>query len=66
MPPRRARVPVEQIPTARARKRPAIPASQLALALGGRVDAVYGYSFILTDINVTDRSGSVGWIEVRS
>lgn len=51
---RRTRIPVERIPTARARKRRTIPATQLALALEGRIDAVYGYSFILTDLDVTD------------
>ncbi|MGB4779544.1 transposase [Microbacterium sp.] len=51
---RRTRIPVEMIPTARARKRRTIPAAQLTLALDGLVDAVYGYSFILTDIDLTD------------
>lgn len=51
---RRTRIPVEQIPTARARKRRTVPAGQLTLALEGHVDAVYGYSFILTDLNLTD------------
>ena len=51
---RRTRIPVELIPTARARKRRTIPAGQLALALEGRIDAVYGYSFILTDLNLDD------------
>lgn len=51
---RRTRIPVERIPTARARKRRTIPATQLALALEGRIDAVYGYSFILTDLNLDD------------
>lgn len=51
---RRTRIPVDLIPTARARKRRTIPASQLALALEGRIDAVYGYSFILTDIGLDD------------
>ena len=51
---RRTRIPVEQIPTARARKRRTIPDTQLTLALEGRIDAVFGYSFILTDIPVTD------------
>ena len=36
------------------RKRRTIPATQLALALEGRVDAVYGYSFILTDLDLDD------------
>jgi len=51
---RRTRIPVERIPTERARKRRTIPKDQLALALEGRLDAVYGYSFILTDLDVTD------------
>lgn len=51
---RRTRIPVERIPTARARKRRTIPDTQLALALEGRIDAVYGYSFILTDLNLDD------------
>lgn len=51
---RRTRIPVEMIPTARARKRRTIPAGQLALALEGKIDAVFGYSFILTDIDLTD------------
>lgn len=51
---RRTRIPVDKVPTARARKRRTIPDSQLALALEGRIDAVYGYSFVLTDIDLTD------------
>ncbi len=51
---RRTRIPVEKIPTSRARKRRTIPDTQLALALEGRIDAVYGYSFILTDLDLTD------------
>ena len=51
---RRTRIPVEKVPTARARKRRTIPDTQLALALEGRIDAVYGYSFILTDLNLDD------------
>lgn len=51
---RRTRIPVEQIPTARARKRRTIPAGQLTLALDGKIDAVFGYSFILTDLNLDD------------
>lgn len=56
---RRTRIPVERIPTARARKRRTIPATQLALALQGRIDAVYGYSFILTDLNLDDPEGTI-------
>ena len=50
---RRTRVPVDRIPTGRARKRRIIDERQLALALEGRIDAVYGYSFILTNIDVS-------------
>lgn len=49
---RRTRIPVEKIPTARARKRRTIPAEQLTLALDGRCEHVYAYSFILTDLPV--------------
>lgn len=51
---RRTRIPVERIPTARARKRRTIPADQLTLALQGRLDAVFGYSFILTNLPLGD------------
>lgn len=51
---RRTRIPVERIPTARGRKRRTIPAAQLALALEGRIDAVFGYSFILTNLDLDD------------
>lgn len=51
---RRTRIPVEQIPTARARKRRTVPTDQLALALDGRIDAVYGYSFVLTNLEVSE------------
>ena len=51
---RRTRIPVERIPTARARKRRTINKNQLALALEGRIDEVYGYSFILTNLDVSD------------
>ena len=51
---RRTRIPAEKIPTERARKRRTIPKDQLALALEGRIDHVYGYSFILTNLDVTD------------
>lgn len=51
---RRTRIPVERIPTARARKRRTIDKGQLALALEGRIDEVYGYSFILTNMDVSD------------
>jgi hypothetical protein len=51
---RRTRIPVERIPTERARKRRTIPKDQLALALNGRIEAVFGYSFILTNLDVSD------------
>ncbi|WP_164520515.1 IS1380 family transposase [Specibacter cremeus] len=51
---RRTRIPVDRIPTARARKRRTIDKNQLTLALEGRIDEVYGYSFILTNLDVSD------------
>lgn len=51
---RRTRIPVEKIPTERARKRRTIPKDQLVLALEGRIDQVFGYSFILTNLDVSD------------
>lgn len=51
---RRTRIPAERIPTGRARKRRTIPAGQLELALEGRLDAVFGYSFILTNLDLPD------------
>lgn len=50
---RRTRIPTERIPTARARKRRTIPADQLTLALDGRLEHVYGYSFVLTNLPVS-------------
>ena len=47
---RRTRIPIENLPRGRARKARTIPAGQYALALEGRLDAVYGYSFFLTDM----------------
>lgn len=60
---RRSRVPVDKIPTARARKRRTIPKDQLALALGGKLEHVYGYSFILTNLDVStpERLAEVEW-----
>lgn len=49
---RRTRIPIDRIPTGRARKRRTIPKNQLALALEGRIDEVFGYSFILTNLPV--------------
>ena len=51
---RRTRIPLERIPTGRARKRRTIPTEQLTLALEGRLDAVFGYSFILTNLDLID------------
>ncbi|MGY5885040.1 IS1380 family transposase [Modestobacter lacusdianchii] len=51
---RRTRIPVERIPTERARKRRTIPKDQLVLALEGRLEHVFGYSFILTNLDVSD------------
>lgn len=50
---RRVRVPAEAIPAStRARRRRAVPKDQLALALDGRVDHVFAYSFVLTNLDV--------------
>jgi hypothetical protein len=43
----------------RARRRRTIPKDQLALALDGQVDYVYGYSFILTNKAVHTTTGAV-------
>jgi hypothetical protein len=51
---RRTRIPVDHIPSARARKRRTIDKNQLTLALAGRVEHVFGYSFILTNLDVSD------------
>ncbi len=49
---RRTRIPVELIPTdARARKLRTIDKAQLALALQGKIDHVFGYSFILSNLD---------------
>jgi len=50
---RRTRIPVQKIPTERARKRRTIPKDQLTLALEGRLEYVFGYSFILTNLDVS-------------
>lgn len=50
---RRTRIPVDRLPTERARKRRTIPKDQLVLALTGRIEYVFGYSFILTNLDVT-------------
>lgn len=60
---RRTRIPAERIPTGRARKRRTIPKDQLELALDGRLDHVYGYSFILTnlDVGTDEQLAEVEW-----
>ncbi|HEY8720921.1 IS1380 family transposase [Pengzhenrongella sp.] len=60
---RRTRIPVDHIPTARARKRRTIDKNQLTLALDGQVDHVYGYSFILTNLDVSndEKLAEVEW-----
>ena len=48
---RRVRIPVEELSEdARSRRRRTVPKAQLELALEGRVEYVYAYSFILTDL----------------
>jgi hypothetical protein len=48
---RRVRIPAEELSEdVRSRRRRTVPKTQLQLALEGRVDYVYGYSFILTDL----------------
>jgi hypothetical protein len=48
---RRVRVPAEELSQdPRSRRRRTVPKAQLALALEGRVEFVYAYSFILTDL----------------
>lgn len=60
---RRTRIPTDKIPVGRARKRRTIPKDQLALALIGKVEQVYGYSFILTNLDVStpERLADVEW-----
>jgi len=51
---RRVRLDAEQISRdPRARRRRTIPADQLQLALDGELSTVYGYSFILTDLDMS-------------
>jgi hypothetical protein len=51
---RRVRIPVEAVSAdPRARRRRTIPKDQLALALEGKLDYVYGHSFILTNMDVS-------------
>ncbi len=48
---RRVRVPVEELSEdPRSRRRRTVPKAQLELAIEGRVEYVYAYSFILTDL----------------
>lgn len=57
---RRTRIRAEAVSRdPRARKRRTIPKDQLALALDGQVDHVYGYSFILTNKTVHTCDGGV-------
>jgi len=61
---RRVRIPVELVSAdPRARRRRTIPADQLTLALEGKLDHVYGYSFILTtmDVSTEERIAEVEW-----
>jgi len=51
---RRTRIPVDHIPSARARKRRTIDKNQLTLALAGQIEHVFGYSFILTNLDVSN------------
>lgn len=46
-------------PDHRARRRRTVPADQLALALNGDLDTVYGYSFILTNLPTTTAEQAV-------
>ena len=49
---RRVRIPVEELSDdPRSRRRRTVPKGQLELAIEGRVEFVYGYSFILTDLD---------------
>jgi len=49
---RRVRIPVEELSDdVRSRRRRTVPKAQLQFALEGRVEFVYGYSFILTDLD---------------
>ena len=49
---RRVRIPVDELSgDPRSRRRRTVPKDQLTLALDGRVEYVYGYSFIATDLD---------------
>lgn len=60
---RRTRIPADRIPSGRARKRRTVPKDQLALALEGDLDHVFGYSFILTNLEVAtaEQLAEVEW-----
>jgi hypothetical protein len=61
---RRVRIPVELVSAdPRARRRRTIPTDQLVLALEGKLDYVYGYSFILTnmDVSTVEKIAEVEW-----
>ena len=61
---RRVRIPVEAVSAdPRARRRRTIRKDQLALALEGKLDYVYGYSFILTNLDVSteEKIAEVEW-----
>lgn len=61
---RRVRIPVELVSAdPRARRRRTVPTDQLALALEGTLDYVYGYSFILTnmDVSTVEKIAEVEW-----
>jgi hypothetical protein len=60
---RRVRIPVEAVSAdPRARRRRTIPNDQLTLALEGKVDYVYGYSFVLTNMDVSTEE-KLAWVE---
>jgi hypothetical protein len=67
---RRVRIPAANISTdPRARKRRTIPKDQLALALDGVIDEVYGYSFIATNTDVSTPAKAAaleGWHRMRT
>jgi hypothetical protein len=67
---RRVKVPAERVSTdPRARRRRTIPKDQLALALDGLVEHVYGYSFIATNLDVSTPAKAVAveaWHRMRT
>jgi hypothetical protein len=61
---RRVRIPADAVSAdPRARRRRTIPTDQLMLALEGKLDYVYGYSFILTNLDVStkEKIAEVEW-----